>query len=198
MHTPWGKALKVEQLATGFVFVETSETSGYVLADSYANQHLTPQARDKAIKYGRYYCFETGKEGSIVELELRQFWPRFLSGAPKAIQDDPYPYLLRRASYYQADYLIARRITPDPDCLRLWELRQENARLKRAGDPDLIVECEPWSTGLHDVTIVVTADGCRHMVTTKSYRQLEGLKLLSKCKAAKAARLPPVEDKATG
>lgn len=195
MHTPWGTAQEVRQLTTGFVVVRVGNTSGYLLADSFAQQKLTSQARDYATRYGRYYCYDTPILGCIVELELERFWPTFLAGSPKTILDDPYPYLFRRASYYQAGYLIARRLTPDPDCHRLWKIRQEASHRARDGDHDLIVECEPWATGVKNLCVVTTADGKRHIIKFKSYQRIEGLKLLSHCTLTKGSCLAPIDDK---
>ena len=95
-------------------------------------------------------------------------------------------YLLPTITTFDADYLLARGIMPDPDQYVRYLLWNEEQARRNRKDGDLITAAwGDWHTKRPGVCEVATADGMHHFVTTESYRALQArtdtLTLLSLC-----------------
>jgi hypothetical protein len=94
---------------------------------------------------------------------------------------DPRAYLLHTLSAWHAEYLLARGDEPEPEGFAYWQEGQENDRMRRERDPNLIVSAATHSEG---VVKVHTADDKVHYVTSDSYSsptRNRRLSLLSDC-----------------
>jgi len=185
LHTPWGRATKLEQPAPGLSRVETETGGGWMLSEPFARRHLSEFARERGRRYGRYYCYEHEHEWCIVAIECEQFWPQLFEHLGPPANENRRRFLLHSLSYWHADYLLARGIQPEREAYKQYKVRVETERRLRLSDPDLITKVDgSWATGKKGVIRAETADGKFHYVTQESYEALgQGLKLLSKCDA---------------
>ena len=206
MYTPWGVARSVTVLDQGVQAVLTPDGGGYVLTNSAARR-LSEPAREHAVRYSRNYYgygFPSGA-WAILALERPDLRERMLIGHD--VDEEPETYLLNTLSETHADYLLARKIDPEPTRYRRWQQRRCLEQMRAEKSPDLIVRIRGrWRTGANDVVEVTTADGLTHQVTAKSYATLDpDAPLLSRCTvrstdqardplvASALATAPPIE-----
>lgn len=166
--SPWGKVDYVKNYQRGVRFVSTPSHGGFMISKGFAQKNLSIAAQKRAEEYNGYLCFEEDCLACIVLLEL-----------PNTRSEKTLPeQLIESLSYYNADYLIAVGITPEPKAYARYLESQEDSRLRAEKSPNLIVS----ALGLNDEVVkVYTADGTSHFVTTESYQKRTGLNLLSNC-----------------
>lgn len=175
IYTPWGKRGEYTCFAAGFWRVTTvTGAGGYIASESFGTRHLSDAARRHAHRYGRYFCFSFVTDGTwaIVPYELPKFRDVLLEG--DLIEMDPEEMLLRVLSELSPQYLLDAGIDPRPAEYAKWTRRQAREQAVQSKDADTIVTAKgAWSTGDPAVVEVTTADGAAHLVTRRSYEQLE-------------------------
>lgn len=171
--TPWGAAQQVVTYTRGCAYVSTASHGGLMIAQSLALRCLSKAARNKALKYNNYYCYEEDARFYIPlfdSLFLRPLIlvdiPYFKDKTPDRIERE----LIRSISYYDADYLFQVGVTPDPSQYQIYCLSRQRDRYMRARHPELVLttwgDSETLSPGILKVR---TADGKIHFVTKTSY-----------------------------
>lgn len=170
--TPWGKSDSKTAITRGLAFHSTPGHGGFLVAKGFAEKNLSPAAIKKGLVYGGYLCYEEDCLANIILLEIPE--SRKLSSNP--ITDEE---LIKSITYYDADYLLERGITPDPEAYERYQQYQLDARMREEKHPNLIVSAMRLSET--NVIKVYTADGKTHFVTPESYAKRQGLNLLSNC-----------------
>jgi hypothetical protein len=198
--TPWGRSDNEKALVWGtneyeqmFPIVElvgTPSHGGIGVLKKAADQLLSKEARDKALDGGDWLWFEEDCDMSIPLYEIQTARDAYFAGAnPEgnyATEEQRMESLLTSLSNWNAPYLKARGISPDPVALAQFEQREEDARRRAAKDPDLVVWAEGHPARKGEPPIppgavrVGTADGKSHLVVSADYQARTGLNLLSK------------------
>lgn len=169
ISTPWGTSQAKEVICRGVTFHSTAGHGGALVSKGYAKKNLSASARDRAIVYGGYYCFEEDCAILMVLLELPQ------SRLRGQTEED----IIKSLSLWYPDYLIERGITPDPEAYARYQQWQLRDKMRAEKHPDLIVSAMRLSGT--EVVKVHTADGKAHFVTPESYANRKDLNLLSNC-----------------
>lgn len=68
--TPWGTADFVDKIAHGIASVSTPGHGGVMVSKGVAEKRLSDKARENALIYGGYYCFEEDCDWAIAAREL--------------------------------------------------------------------------------------------------------------------------------
>lgn len=175
MHTPWDESQTIEKLEEGVLLVTTAGHGGLMVTERYAVKHLSPAARKRGMRFGNYYCYEEDCDCAIALYELPHLWSKL-----SATEED----LLKSLSYWKAEYLLERGITPLPEQYKYYQRMKTEEKMRAEQNPDLITAVfGEGDTNRKDVCRVVTADGKSHFVTRESYQpDQKELSLLSKCK----------------
>lgn len=174
-NTPWGLSQDAVKIERGLTFHSTARHGGFLVSEGYAEKYLSEAARKRGMEWGNYYAFEEDCLASIILLEIPN--SRRLFTTPVTWES-----IIKSLSRWSADYLLERHFVPFEAEYSEWLLKQEDARLRREKSPNLIV----WAIGVNDAVVRVgTADGSEHLVTSESYRQRNGLPLLSNCETAR-------------
>jgi hypothetical protein len=128
IKTPWGEGHINEVYLPGSVFgVTTPSHGGIMIEKSYAKINLSKAARAKAIPCGQFIGFEEDCRWVIPVFEL----PWLCDQIKLRMPDLDHEYMLKWISYWDADYLIERKITPEPESFKAWQSRQADKRLVR-------------------------------------------------------------------
>lgn len=169
----WGKVQHESKIERGLTSVSTPRHGGFLVSKGYALKHLSTAAIENGLEWNGYLCYEEDCLASIIFLELPQ--SRKILSLSVTESD-----LIRSLSFFNADYLLKRGITPDPEAYKCYLRNQEDNRLRKEKSPDLIVSAITHAPG---IVRVLTADNVAHYVTKESYdsREVREVNLLSKC-----------------
>lgn len=170
--SPWGTVQQVEKVVRGVRFVYTASHGGFLVSKGFAQKNLSIAAQKQGMEWNGYYAYEEDCLANIIFLEVPE--------ARKLLNDPNLPSskFVEALSYYNADYLIAVNIEPEPLAYARYLEIKEDERLRAEKSPDLIVS----ALSMNDSVVkVYTADGIAHFVTSDSYKSRLGLNLLSKC-----------------
>ena len=168
-NTPWGKAQNQTKLAKGVTWVSTSRHGGMMVSEGYANRNLSIAARKRALRYGKYYCYEEDDAWMIPAWELPQVWDELFKYMEPSNYKERKLYLLEGLSRWNADYLLDIHETPIQPQYDLWRAKQAEEKLRQMQHPNLITAAKRTSDP--HITQVWTADGETHFVTAKSYSE---------------------------
>lgn len=192
MRTPWGESDEVIILARGVVWANTPSHGGFLFTSDAAKRYLTPEAIQAAEVYrfgnltnkGGRFAFEEDCKAAIVMHEHPEYGVKL--GIPSANDAEAFKQsALETISAWDADYLLARGLTPEPKAYAFYLQRKEEEKLREEHSPDLIVA----ATGHIAKWVpkgrvgVITADGCYYTVPAQAYTALQksgGLTLLSR------------------
>ena len=210
MQTPWGTSDHTIRLARGVVWVSTPSHGGFLFTREAAHKYLTEEARLAAETFGCFgygtgrYAFEEDCKYAIVLFEHPEYDAVLFDayraeigvGAVKPtcelVKARALPTCelvkaraLETISAWDADYLIARGITPEPKAYTFYLQRKEEDKLRADRSPDLIVAAfGDWANWVpKGRTGVITADDKRYTVPVAEYTALQnskGLTLLSR------------------
>lgn len=186
MRTPWGESDETIILARGVVWVSTASHGGFLFTSDAAHKLLTTEARNA----GDYcpavqrYAYEEDCKAAIVFYEHPEYGVKV--GIKSADNAEAFKQsALETISAWDADYLIARGLTPEPKAYAHYLQNKEEDGLRKVHSPDLIVAA--WGDWAEWVpkgrTGVQTAAGSRYTVPAKAYTDLQnskGLTLLSR------------------
>ena len=180
MNTPWGKADHICKLAEGVYSVGTPSHGGLMVRKEVAGRDLTDAAYRRGDPFGDFMAYEEDCDFCIPMFEREDWlltWNQMEGGTTTTKR------LFHSLSAWNADYLLARGLQPEPEGYAYWLKMVEDKRRRAAGDADLIVAAwGEWYTKQPDVTEVATADGKHHFVTDDSYAKVDpNLRLLSAC-----------------
>lgn len=184
MRTPWGNSDEVITLARGVVWVSTPSHGGFLFTSDAAHKYLTAQARQSAEFTGERFAFEEDCKAAIVFYEHPAYGVKV--GIKSADNAEVFKQsALETISAWDAEYLIARGITPEPKAYAHYLQNKEEDSLRKVHSPDLIVAA--WGDWADWVpkgrTGVQTAAGSRYTVPSQAYTDLQnskGLTLLSR------------------
>ncbi len=170
MNTPWGKSDSKTTYMRGVSFVTTPSHGGFMVADAAARKLLSPSALLRGEQYGNYYAFEEDCDYAIVMLELQESQP-LPDVLSFPINIPTRESLVASLSRWHADYLIERRITPDPEGLQWFNDNRLQDRMRADKSPDLIISAfGEWADWVPEGrTGVITADGQRWTVPASEY-----------------------------
>lgn len=187
LETPWGPAQSTARLAPSVVWVSTSSHGGLLIANDQAGRLLTPTARSKGARYRDQLAYEEDCLYAIAFYEHPEWCQELQRQDGKtpesvdAIRDAAWHTI----SAWDADYLLARGIAPEPARFARWQERREDQRRRASRDPDLIVSGSSgssWQPVPAGAVLVSTADGASHLVTAASYANRHpAMPLLSQC-----------------
>jgi hypothetical protein len=173
--TPWGPSDRVDRIdGDDIIWVSTPGHGGLGIRPEIAKVRLSPEAIAKGIHQYGWLWYEEDCRWAIPAYELPH--------VGNAIHADP-AYVFKCISTWDADYFLARGVTPDPHCYKRYQQMHLDDQMRAEKHPDLIVSAlnEDHRPG---VVKVWTADGKTHFVTQESYRarkDREGVNLLSNC-----------------
>lgn len=105
MDTPWGRSDHKQTLINGVVSVDTPSHGGLMIQKDVANKLLTPQAIQKGMSFGDYLCYEEDCDIAIPVYEIAEI-------REQLYKEDAENRLMMSLSLWNADYLIARGLTP--------------------------------------------------------------------------------------
>lgn len=194
--TPWGTSQQSISITTGVSFVITAGHAGFMLTEVAANKYLSGEARDRGEKYRGYYCYEDDCAAHIVFFDS----PAILQKAIKCgrmFTKEPSEEEIKSTSHanlslWNADYLVAIGVEPEPEAYEEWKTRKECDRLRESKDPDYIVSAARIKDGAGQRMVrVITADNESHIVTSDSYTaaKSEPITRLSSCQVVETAAL---------
>lgn len=168
MNTPWGCSQSVKELEAGIYIVSTAGHGGLMIQQRVAEARLTPQDIAKGWNFGGFYAYE---EDCLIAIPCYEL----------GLGEDQ-AECLKTISTWDADYLIARGIEPDPKGYAYYLEGQAREQMFKEKNPDFIISAwGVWDTHRPGVVRVETADGKMHFVTEESYEKHTRLSLLSKC-----------------
>lgn len=170
MPTQWGKADDVKPLAEGTYFVQTPSHGGVMMGKTVAQRHLTAPARAVGKLWANnWLTFEEDCELAVVIYEHPEWFLNIFTKSPDTAQlrADAFVSLSR----WNADYLLARGLIPEPKAYAQYLFYKEEGELRRANSPRLIVSASMITETLTDV---YTADGAKHLVTGYIYPRTDG------------------------
>lgn len=191
MRTPWGESDEVIILVRGVVWVSTPSHGGFLFTSIAAHKLLTAEARQAAEFRNGQFAYEEDCKYAIVLYEHPEYDAvlfdayRAEIGAPKPKRELVKARALETISAWDADYLIARGLTPGPKAYAHYLQRQEEDKLRTDRSPDLIVSASgDWANWVLKGRVgVITADDKRYTVPVAEYDALQkskGLTLLSR------------------
>jgi len=166
-NTPWGRAQSQRKLAKGVTWVSTASHGGMMVSEGFAKRHLSKEARKRAEKYGKYYCYEEDVAWMIPAWELPEIWDGLFEHMEQSTRQERQTYLLEGLSMWNADYLLDTHHTPIEPQYGMWRKRQAERKLRGMKHPNLIVAAQ--RTDDPNITQVWTADDEIHFVTSESY-----------------------------
>lgn len=197
MRTPWGESDETIVLARGVVWVSTPSHGGFLFTSIAAHKLLTAEARQAAEFRNGQFAYEEDCKAAIIFYEHPEYGVKLgIKNADnaEAFQRDA----LETISAWDADYLLARGLTPEPKAYAHYLRNKEEDKLRAEHSPDLIVAAfGDWADWVpKGRTGVVTADDCRYTVPAKAYTDLQtagGLTLLSRLHDVKpVAEVTPI------
>ena len=177
MFTPWGQSDYTEQLEPGVLRVGTPSHGGLMITRTYAEKHLSPEARERGMSCGIYLAYEEDCNWCIAAYELKHLWPQLFRNC----NIDPWDHLLRSLSRWNLDYLRARAINPMPEEAAQYDAMKRTDELRRIKPPDLIVSASTHPSEAGKV-VLTTADGKEHVVDDDKYDCTRVPNLLSFCR----------------
>jgi hypothetical protein len=130
-----------------------------------ARRVLTPEACAAGTVWGGYLCYEEDCKINIVIYEK----PELFAGLYRVSRtaESMKAAAWKSLSMWEADYLIARGIAPEPEAYAYFLKRRADDARRAAHDPDYIVSASDLGGG---VVKVWTADQKEYFVTADSYR----------------------------
>ena len=69
MLTPWGMSQQHVVIEPGLHDVSTASHGGFLVSKSWADKHLTNEAKEAGWEWGNYYAFEEDCDWAIVVFE---------------------------------------------------------------------------------------------------------------------------------
>jgi len=186
MRTPWGNSDEIIILARGVVWASTPSHGGFLFTSDAANKLLTEQARNGAEVFGDIangsgrYAYEEDCKAAIVFYEHPEYGIKL--GIKSADNAEAFKQsALETISAWDAPYLIARGIAPEPKAYAHYLQNKEEEKLRAEHSPDLIVSASgDWADWVpKGRTGVVTADDARYTVPAQAYTDLQNSKGLT-------------------
>ena len=115
--SPWGAVQHQHSYCRGVTGVSTASHGGIAVADGFAHKNLSEAARSRAgFHYSGYYWYEEDCDWAIPIFELPHLWEEAFRWMPNPNNAEEHrKYLHKSLSRWNADYLIASGIEPDPD-----------------------------------------------------------------------------------
>jgi len=151
----------------------------------FAEKHFSESEIKRAYVYGNYLCYEEDCEYAIPMFELKNKWDKIYGDTVEEYKEN----ILSLLSLYNPDYLIEKGITPLESQYSEYQECKLKDKLQATGSADLIVSAwGDWRINIPGVIEVETAEGKHYYVNHASYRDIKGLKLLSKCKVIKEVK----------
>jgi hypothetical protein len=183
MYTPWGEADHVINLAKGVNWVNTPSHGGFIFTRCAAEKLLTEHARNVGEPWRNGLAFEEDCKYAIVLFEHPEYDAKLRESKDTAEQVKA--HAVEVISRWDAEYLIARGLTPEPKAYAYYLQNKEQDKLRAEHSPDLIVAAfGDWANWVpKGRTGVITADDCRYTVPAQAYTDLQnskGLTLLSR------------------
>jgi hypothetical protein len=170
MSTPWGAVQHSQQLIRGVSIVDTCGHGGMRISLGFAEQNLSSEAIKRGIRMGSYLYYEEDCAYAIPAYELHD----------KIYKEDRKQRLLESLSRWNADYLLERGITPDPESYKYYLKNALQDKMRYEKNPDLIVSAV--RSDIPGITKIWTADGKEHYVKSESYKYPNvEINLLSNC-----------------
>lgn len=127
--SPWGPVQDQNSYCPGVTRVSTASHGGFAVSVSFAHKHLSEEARSRAgFHHSGYYWYEEDCDWAIPIYELPELWPeafRYHRELKEAAPAEHEKSLRKSLSYWNADYLLARGIAPDPACYAKYLEMQE-------------------------------------------------------------------------
>lgn len=176
MQTPWGKSDSETKPARGVTWVGTPGHGGFMIAKGVAKKSLSLAAQKRGESYGRYLAYEEDCAFAMVAWEHPEWLP-----SPGLTKEK----VLNSLSSWNADYLIERGITPEPEGYAYFLENEADHKLRTEKSPDLVVAAWGSRVGFpvelpEGKVGIATADGKYYLADAASYEKRSGLNLLSK------------------
>jgi len=165
-YSPWGKIQTTKVYARGLRDVSTASHGGFMVSRGLAERILSKAAQKRGMEWHGYLCYEEDCDWAIVVMELTLYWERIFENASEDIKLNPYAYLVKSLSRWNADYLLDRGYALDDENYRIWKNHKEADKMRADKHPDLIVSASSQDDGS---VRVLTADRKEHFVTSESY-----------------------------
>jgi hypothetical protein len=174
MNSPWGIVQHVKKMISGVSQIGTEGHGGIRISIGFAKKHLSPEAIKRAIHMGSYLYYEEDCNYAIPCYEIYNLIYKDEKHKPK---------LLKSLSIYNADYLLERSITPEPEGYKIYLKGKLQDKMRSENHPDFIVSA--IYSDVSGIIKVTTADNKEHYVKSESYDYMNrDLNLLSYCDIA--------------
>lgn len=177
-YSPWGKIQYSHNYGKGIRAVSTSSHGGFMLTEDAAHRFLSISARNLALKYQNYYCFEEDCDALIVMYEI-----------PVTRGDAFFGDIVKGLSRWHPDFLIGHGTSPDPEPFREYIKDKIDAKMRKEKNPDLIVAAIGVSD---DLVELITADDSKYIANREEYRLLRESGVLLRLSHLESAR-PAIE-----
>lgn len=180
MNTPWGRSDSIERIQRGVSWVGTPSHGGLAVAKGVAEKLLSPEALKVAEAWADYYFFEEDCDYTVAFYEQPEWFRVCERAADRKEEPRPFQFLddagvrahfLPTISGWNADYLLARGITPEPEAYARYLLHKEDQKLRAEKSPELIVAAwGEWADWVPAGKVgIVTAAGTKFLVDAESY-----------------------------
>jgi hypothetical protein len=203
--TPWGTSQSIHNHARGIATVSTASHGGLMISNGVAQNQLSEEARNLAMVYGGYHCYEED-DMYFVPLMDSDFIRNAVSPAIASLagksEAEVEQYLVDSISVSNPAFLIKIGVNPNKDSYEKWQIRLMASEARANNDPDAIVTC----FGSHetiDVNLirVTTASGIDCFITKESYKSVVNddkkslFMKLSDMHIVPQESLPPLEER---
>ncbi len=174
--TPWGTSQSIHNHARGIASVSTASHGGLMISNGVAQKHLSEEARNLAMVYGGYHCYEEDDmyfvplmDSDFIRNAVLPAIGLFAGKSESEIKQ----YLIDSISVSNPEFLIKIGVNPNKDSYEKWQIRLMAREARANKDPDAIVTC----FGSHetiDINLVrvITANGTDCFVTKESYKSV--------------------------
>lgn len=175
LHSPWGGIDANDPIAPGIFFVSTPGHGGVAVCTDIALKRLSQVARDMAIRQFGWFWFEEDALWAIPAWELRDLRANFFRHRPELDPSQQALLCLRTLSSGEAEYLLARGITPMPSRYKKYQELIDGKKSLACYAPDAIVASwGDWMTKQPGRCLVMTADDSYYLIDESEYQPEAG------------------------
>lgn len=109
--SPWGRVQDATTIKRGVRLVETAGHGGLMIAPGVAKKELSQAARDLALRYSGYYCYEEDCLCEVAFLEHPE-WLEALFNGKKTVDQEEKDRIKTSVEYWYPQYFASNVADP--------------------------------------------------------------------------------------
>lgn len=113
--SPWGTIQQSENIVRGVRVVSTASHSGIMVSPQSAHKYLSEAARNAALRWNEFYCFEEDCDAAIVLSEFVKNLTGTTNSIVKWAIENPVE-ISHSLNTYNSEYLAARNAEMKQQC----------------------------------------------------------------------------------